>query len=559
MAVDPQARAAILAAAAAVFRARGVAIASRHDVARAADVPLRTVTAVGPHRTDLLRLVVAEAPFPPVAELIRAQADAPVQPVLHALLTAARRILGDPAAAWDPVELQAIVHAPYDPALAEVVATRLNARWDAAHAVLQQLRGEDGSEPDLDAAVLHMVAVGLGLALLAPVAPRWSEPRAWTALSARMLETVVADTPVDEDGEDVLAWRVRIRVRATPAATARLLRALSVLRVTVVGLFTAEDEEGEQLVELFVHAPADVQRATLEHALSAVGVDVIVARGRSYDAMDIASRVLRLSAALATDPAAAPQGAAELVLADSWEVEDAAEGPDASPYVLRLQWTLERHVVLRRARAPFTRTEQNRASALLELVAALAEARGDVEGGFGWRVVLGDGSAVTVRLARPDDSEGVELMHQRSSPASRYQRYFTPMNEWRQENLRRISGEHRGSTLVVTDDAGAVIALGNVFPLGPTDSDSAEIALIVDDAWHGRGVGTVLTTHLVDVARRLGFSRLVAYVLAENRAMLRILESSGLTWHTVVDHDLGASVVCRAATIGSVSGARVRP
>ena len=156
---------------------------------------------------------------------------------------------------------------------------------------------------------------------------------------------------------------------------------------------------------------------------------------------------------------------------------------------------------------------------------------------------------MTVRLGRPEDSDGVERMHDRSSPESRYQRYFTPMNEWREDNLRRISGGHRGATLVVTDEQETVIALGNVFPAGHEDAEAAEIAVIVDDAWHGLGLGMVLTTHLIDVARRLGFTTLVAYVLAENRAMLGLLEHSPLDWQPSTDHDLGPSVLCLTATI----------
>ena len=50
-------------------------------------------------------------------------------------------MLGDPATAWDPLELQAIVVAPYDEPLRQVVVQRLNERWDAAEAVVRQLRG----------------------------------------------------------------------------------------------------------------------------------------------------------------------------------------------------------------------------------------------------------------------------------------------------------------------------------------------------------------------------------------------------------------------------------
>ncbi len=557
MAVDPDKRDRVIEAAAEVFAERGAIGAGRHDVAKRADLPLRTVSAVGRHRVDLLRLALDGLPFPPVAEHLRAQANEPVEPALQALLRAARDVLGDPATAWDPVEIQAIVAARYDAPTREVVVGRLNERWDAAQRVVEQLRGTSAqSHPEVDeaarrleseAAALHVIAVGLGLAMLSPLSPRWGDAQAWTSLAARLLETLAADEVAQQRSPDS-AWRARVAVNSTPAAVARLLRVLSLLDIHVVTLFTAQVGDDAQLVDLILKAPADVERATILHGISSVGTDAIVTHGVGDDAADIATRVLQLCARLATDPDAAPKAAAELVLADSWEVTRAAEGADDSALVLRLQWTLETHVVLRRVKAPFTRTEQNRASALLELVSALSHARGEEEG-FGWREDLPGGGAVIVRLSRPVDSDGVERMHERSSADSRYQRYFTPMNEWREDNLRRISGGHRGATLVVTDEHDVIIALGNVFPTGPDDQDAAEIALIVDDAWHGRGVGGLLTAHLVDVARRLGFVRLVAYVLAENRAMLHVLAKSPLDWQPSSDHDLGMSVVCLTADI----------
>lgn len=549
MVVDPRDAQRVLAATADLVAERSIASASRRAIARAAGVPLRVVREVGGSRLALLRQVVTVLPFPPVARHLQAQAEHPAEPALQALLRVAREALGDPAAAWDPVEIQALVTAPYDDELRAVVVARLEQRWAAALQVLEQLRGPGADPADADAAALHLIAVGLGLSVLAPLAPRWSDARAWTALSARLLEAIAVEDPAG--GDDLAAWwRARVQTDATPAATARLLRVLSVLHVSVSSLFTAAGSEGEQQVDLLLRAPATVDRATLGHALASVGREVIVARGRPDDGLDIATRVLRLSALLAADPDAAPQGAADLVLADSWEVTDASSGPDASAHVLRLQWTVERHVVLRRSGAPFTRTEQNRASALLELVGALAEARGDWAG-FGWRETLADGSMLVVRLARPEDAEGVAAMHERASPESRYQRYFTPMNEWREDNLRRISGGHRGATLVVTDETGEVIALGNVFPLGPDDADTAEFAVIVDDRWHRQGIGLLLTHRLVEVARRLGYLRLVAYVLAENRAMATLLRQTGLTWTSRRDHDLGASVICLVADLAA--------
>ena len=101
----------------------------------------------------------------------------------------------------------------------------------------------------------------------------------------------------------------------------------------------------------------------------------------------------------------------------------------------------------------------------------------------------------------------------------------------------------------MTDVEADVVALGNVFPVGPQDTETAEIAVIVDAGWHGRGVGSLLTNRLIDVARRMGFARLTAYVLADNRSMLGLLHATDLTWVNTPDHDLGSSVVCLTAQI----------
>jgi RimJ/RimL family protein N-acetyltransferase len=548
MTLDPQKRDRVIDAAAEVYSQHSAMLAGRRDIARQADLPLRTVSAVGRHRIDLLREVVARLPFPPVARHLQQQASDPVEPALQALLRAAREVLGDPAAAWDPLELQAIVAAPYDDAIREVVTQRLNLRWEAVTDVVHQLRGTtaDDAIPD-DSAALHVMSVGLGLAMLAPLSPRWSDGKSWAALVARLLQALAPDD-IDDTDPASTRWRARVTMPSTPAATARLLRVLSLVRVHVVSLFTAPLAEGQQLVDLFLSSPVDVDRATIVHAMSSIASDVIVTRGSSVDAGDIATRVLHLSARLVEDPAATPKAVADLVLADSWQVTTATVGDDSSAFVLRLQWTPERHVLLRRTRAPFTKIERNRASALLALVAAMSEARGESEG-FGWRENLSNGRAISIRLSRPEDTAGVEALHDRCSAESRYQRYFTPMNEWRDENLRRISGGHRGATLVVTDVQDTIIALGNVFPIGPQDTDAAEIAVLVDDAWHGAGVGLVLTNHLIQVARRMGFAQLVAYVLAVNKAMLALLEATGLDWVVSHEHDLGTSVVSLVADL----------
>lgn len=492
---------------------------------------------------------ISALPFPPIAQAMQAQAEQPEEPAMQAIMRAAREVLGSPAAAWEPLELQGMTLASYDEHLREVLEHRLEQRWAALKAVIGQLRESGAVDVSIedDAAVLHVVAVGLGLALLSPLAPRWSELRAWSALAARLLEALAAIDPLlDDDLESDITWRARVTTSNNPAAVARLLRVLALMRIHVVTMLTAPGQEGRQLIDLVLHAPPEIERSTIVQAIDSVGDQVIVARGMQQDADDIATRVLMRSAELAHRPDAAPQAVADLVLADSYEVVPAAEGPNATAHLLRLQWTVEQHVLLRRE-TPFTKVEFARASALLALVDALATASGETET-FGWSEFLPDGERMWIRLGRPEDAEQVALMHERSSENSTYQRYFTPRNTWRDENLRRLSGGHRGATLVAALGKGKVIALGNIFPVQEEDIRDGEIAVIVDDDWQRRGIGARMMGHLVELAPRLGFDHVVAYVLAQNQPMLDLLRSMDLDWQ-VTPHDLGGSVTCLRAPV----------
>lgn len=341
---------------------------------------------------------------------------------------------------------------------------------------------------------------------------------------------------------ETVPWRVRVEVATTPAAVARVMRVIARLRIDVPAMFTHAHIGEKQLIDMFIAAPRTVTRDRLIEELSLVAESCVVIPGEAVDSEDIATRVLEGAARIAGDPQSAPQSAAALVVADSWETTDARTGEDASANVMRLQWTPTTHVILRRAAAPFTTTERSRASALLKLVEALATARGDTSG-FGWFWWTAAGAPLVTRLARPEDVAGVAHLHDRCSEDSLYQRYFTPASTWREENLRRISGGHRGGTLVVTDQDETIVALANVFPeLSTAGENGAEVALLVADSMQGGGIGKRLLEQAISLARRVGFDHLVAYVLAENNRMTAILNRSSVEWHRT-ESEFGSSVV----------------
>jgi RimJ/RimL family protein N-acetyltransferase len=57
----------------------------------------------------------------------------------------------------------------------------------------------------------------------------------------------------------------------------------------------------------------------------------------------------------------------------------------------------------------------------------------------------------------------------------------------------------------------------------------AEVAFAVVDQYQGQGIGAALMHHLTAIAREAGLQELIAEVLPDNVAMLKVFEKSGLS------------------------------
>ena len=61
------------------------------------------------------------------------------------------------------------------------------------------------------------------------------------------------------------------------------------------------------------------------------------------------------------------------------------------------------------------------------------------------------------------------------------------------------------------------------------ENGNAEFALVVADAWQGRGIGSRLLGKLVAVARRRGLKQIYGDILRMNRPMLQLVGKLGFT------------------------------
>lgn len=141
-------------------------------------------------------------------------------------------------------------------------------------------------------------------------------------------------------------------------------------------------------------------------------------------------------------------------------------------------------------------------------------------------VVLADGGPVHVRPVRPDDLERYEAFHQRQSNDSIYYRFFSARPKFSRRELERlVTVDMVDRATLVVFDGEKMIAVAN-YDRWP-GRDDADVAFLVDDDHHGRGVATMLLEHLASVARSNGIQRFTAEVLAENRAMLSVFLKAG--------------------------------
>ena len=157
-----------------------------------------------------------------------------------------------------------------------------------------------------------------------------------------------------------------------------------------------------------------------------------------------------------------------------------------------------------------------------------------------------DGGQVTIRPIRPEDEPQMVRFHETLSERSVYLRYFHLMNlEQRttHERLTRICfiDYDREMALVAvkrnpeTGDA-EILGVGRLMKIHGTQE--AEIAVLISDHWHGRGLGRELLSRLLTVAADDKLKYVVADILPDNRGVMRILDKLGFALKHSLDDDV---------------------
>lgn len=150
---------------------------------------------------------------------------------------------------------------------------------------------------------------------------------------------------------------------------------------------------------------------------------------------------------------------------------------------------------------------------------------------------------VLIRRPAPADGPAIEAMVARCSTQSRYARFLAPLASIPERHLAEVldpASQNESWVGTMRDEPDRVVALGSF----AANRGDAELALLVEDDWQRRGIGSRLLAILADGAQRAGYCRLTASVLTEARHVVRMLRAvvgppsiriDGYVSHVIID------------------------
>jgi acetyltransferase len=157
-------------------------------------------------------------------------------------------------------------------------------------------------------------------------------------------------------------------------------------------------------------------------------------------------------------------------------------------------------------------------------------------------VTLRGGTKVLVRPIRPEDAARELRFFDGLSERSRYQRFMQHLPQLPPRMLARFTQLDYDRELALVAVVGdEFIGVGRFAP--NADGATAEFALVVGDAWQGKGLGRILLQRLKEEAKRAGYEALVGAILEANHDMLDLARRLGFAEESRSGTDV--TVVCR--------------
>jgi acetyltransferase len=141
-----------------------------------------------------------------------------------------------------------------------------------------------------------------------------------------------------------------------------------------------------------------------------------------------------------------------------------------------------------------------------------------------------DDLGVVLRPIRPEDAAIERELVEGLSPRTSYLRFRSGIRGLTPAMLARftqIDYDREMALIAVAGEAGREREVGVCRYVTLPDGATCEYAIVLADAWQGRGLGRRMMQELIGVARARGLATMVGWVAADNEAMLRMCAELG--------------------------------
>lgn len=148
-------------------------------------------------------------------------------------------------------------------------------------------------------------------------------------------------------------------------------------------------------------------------------------------------------------------------------------------------------------------------------------------------VTLPDGTVVTIRAVYPDDVRRLQAFFARLSSESLLFRFLSlrrNISYELAEHLATVDYQSRAALVATCQKEGQELIIAEArYDAGWSGQpDLAEAAIVVEDAYQGQGLGTLLARRLVSYASVQGIRAFMAAVNLSNAKIMRFIRRSGL-------------------------------
>jgi len=145
-------------------------------------------------------------------------------------------------------------------------------------------------------------------------------------------------------------------------------------------------------------------------------------------------------------------------------------------------------------------------------------------------VTLKDGSVIFLRPIKPSDGPLILDLFHKLSPETIYFRFLTRLDRMQPELLKHIveiDYETHFTLVAVIEEAEMESIIGSCRYITTQKMDHAELTVTLRDDWQRRGLGKIMATRVVNVARLKGISSIEISFDYRNEGMKKLFSSLG--------------------------------